>query len=139
MKNNEFIFENFKIENLKREKRLLLNPEIDTVEEHLFFLPTGEIKSLSKKGEKSIEVYGLNRNTLILLRKKIIDDIIWNIFDIYSNYQSTSHYDMLRKLWNDKIEFTDKSEYSRFHYFIYNFFDFFIIDIVKDLLKTQKF
>ncbi len=84
--NNEFIFDNFKIEKLNKEKRLLLNPEIDEVEKHLYFLPNGEISHLTEEGEKSIEVYDLNRSSLIYERKKIIDDLIGELLDILITY-----------------------------------------------------
>ncbi len=147
LQNGKFIFEKFKLEKLEKENRLLLNPEIDKVEEHLYFSPTGEIKHLTKKGEKSIEVYDLNRNSLILERRSIIDDIIREIIDIFSNYQE--HNDLLEKFFLDKIEYTKDSEYSLFRFFIKKFFNSFVIsdlmtlnfaDISKILIeyKTQK-
>ena len=131
LQNNEFIFNNFKIENLEKEERLLLNPEIDIVEEHLFFLPTGEIKHLTEKGEKSIEVYDLNRNKIILERRRIIDEIINDIIDIFSNFKQ--HNDLLRKLFNDKIEYAKEKDYSFFRYFIKNLFNSFVICYLENL------
>lgn len=59
------------------EKALLLNPELDEPSEHLE-VSSGDckIKGITEKGKKSIEIYGLNRNTLQLdWRKKAVDDI----------------------------------------------------------------
>ena len=131
LQNKKFIFEKFKLEKLEKENRLLLNPEIDKVEDHLYFLPTGEIKYLTEKGEKSIEVYDLNRNSLIIERRSIIDDIICEIIDIFSNYQE--HKDLLRKFFLDKIEYTEASEYSLFRFFIKNFFNSFVISDLINL------
>jgi uncharacterized protein (TIGR02646 family) len=83
LKNGEFVFENFKIQNLEKEERLLLNPEIDKVEKHLLFLPTGEINHISEKGNKTIEIYKLNRNWLIGKRSKIIENQIDEIIEIF--------------------------------------------------------
>lgn len=130
LKNGKFIFENFNIENLnKQEEPLLLHPEIDKVEEHLFFLPNGEIKGLTPKGKKSIEVYGLNRNTLILERYKIILKITTKIIEIFAEYPE-SIYDMLKNLY--KEQFAEK-EYSRFRYFIFQFHEIFIIEKLNAL------
>ena len=136
IKNNEFIFENFKIENLEREKRLLLNPEIDQVEKYLYFLPTGEIKHLltdkgEKLGKKSIEVYNLNRKSLISERKTIIDNLYKEIIDIF--IRDTDNFNnRLKEFFDKKIRTTNDLEYSRFRFFIYHFFDFFIINKFKD-------
>lgn len=125
LSNDHFLFDNFKIDKLEREDRLLLNPEIDRVKEHLYFSPTGEIKHLTEKGKKSIEVYDLNRNSLILERRSIIDSIIQEVIDIFSNYQY--HSDLLKKLFQEKIEYTESSEYSFFRFFIKHFFNSFVL------------
>jgi uncharacterized protein (TIGR02646 family) len=135
LENNNFNFDNFNIKKLEKENRLLLNPEIDKVEEHLYFSPTGEIKYLTDKGEKSIEVYDLNRNSLILERRSIIDDIIQEVIDIFSNYQQ--HSDLLMKFFNDKIAYTEENEYSFFRFFIKHFFNSFVISDLDNLQFTD--
>ncbi len=129
MVSGEFIFERFDISKLTKEERLLLNPEIDDVEKHFYFLPSGEIKALTKEAEITIDVYDLNRSSLILERKQISDDIFRDILEIFGNedFSSESYNDLLKKVWSDKVKFTDKDEYSRYKYFICNYFDFFII------------
>jgi len=129
IKSGKFIWDNFHISKLTRENPLLLNPEIDKVEEHFYFLPSGEIKPLTEKGVATINICDLNRGSLIYERKKIADDIFRDVLDIFSNtiYSPSSHNDMLKKLWKDKVLFTNEHEYSRYHYFIYNYFDFFVI------------
>ena len=53
-------------ESFKAEKPLLLNPELDNPEEHLVFLPDGDIKEKGKseRGKKTIEICGLDREDL---------------------------------------------------------------------------
>lgn len=55
------------------EKPLLLNPELDEPGNHLSFYPDGRIYGLTERGEKTIEIYQLNRNALLLGRKKKIE------------------------------------------------------------------
>ncbi len=131
LQNKTFNFSNFKIDRLEKEERLLLKPEIDKVEEHLFFIPTGEIKYLTEKGEKSIEVYDLNRNSLILERRRIIDEVINDIIDIFSNYEQ--HTDLLKKLFKNKVEYTEEKDYSFFRFFIKYFFNSFVVLDLENL------
>ena len=58
---------------LSDEMPLLLNPEIDEPKDHLKFTSLGNIEGIGDRGEKSIEIYDLNRDSLIEERKKIID------------------------------------------------------------------
>lgn len=55
------------------EKPLLLNPELDEPEDHLAFYPDGRIYGLTERGKKTIDMFQLNRNVLLLKRKKWID------------------------------------------------------------------
>ncbi|MEY4937054.1 MAG: hypothetical protein RIS64_3413 [Bacteroidota bacterium] len=61
------------------EGRLLLHPVLDDPAEHLEFKANGEVTFKSKKGEKSIQFYGLNnrekRLDLIAARKKVIETV----------------------------------------------------------------
>jgi hypothetical protein len=47
------------------EQALLLNPEIDDVEKHFYFIPTGEIKELGDRGKATIDILKLNRDRLV--------------------------------------------------------------------------
>lgn len=55
------------------EAPLLLHPEVDEPEEHLVFMPDGEVKSKSEKGENTILICKLNRSELSMARKGVID------------------------------------------------------------------
>ncbi|MFK7948537.1 MAG: hypothetical protein AB8G11_13175 [Saprospiraceae bacterium] len=93
--NDEFQFEKFQANSniLSKEKRLLLNPEIDDVNKHLYFTPKGIIKERnhSKMGKTSINVYGLNRSNqsdgidLIKGRKGILVDLINKLLKIFGS------------------------------------------------------
>jgi len=116
---------------------LLLNPEIDEVEKHFYFLPNGEIKHLTKEGEETLNVCQLNRIELSKARQEITDEIIRKIIDIFVNYSQQSHYDMLTQLWRDKITYNQATEYSRFRYFIAHFFNYFIVDKLVEIGLTE--
>jgi uncharacterized protein (TIGR02646 family) len=131
LKNNELIIENFNIHKLNKEQRLLLNPEIDDINKHFYFLPTGEIKHLTKEGEKTIEVYDLNRSSLIFERKKIVDEIIRELISIFVRYDEFSV--RLDEFFDVRLKSNKELEYSRFRFFINEFFNFFIIDKFEEL------
>lgn len=61
---------------LLHEKPLLLNPELDSPDEHLVFLPNGTVDSITDRGTKSIELYFLQRDKLIESRKNMTDDVV---------------------------------------------------------------
>ncbi len=134
LKNGEFIFENFKIQNLEKEERLLLNPEIDKVEEHLLFLPTGEITNLTEKDEKTIKIYKLNRNWLIDKRWNIIENQIDDIIKIFIEWGEDQK---LKKrffdFFNNELKPDKTKNYSRFRYFIFEYFDIFVVEKLKDM------
>ena len=64
-----------------QEQPLILNPEVDDPTEHLYFSPDGRVhpKENSLQGAKTIEVCNLNREALILARKKLMDGFRENI------------------------------------------------------------
>lgn len=64
---------------LLAEKPLLLNPEIDKAEDHFYFLPNGEIKSVTNRGKETIRICELDREDLCLARRKLADDIFKEI------------------------------------------------------------
>ena len=109
----------------------MLNPEIDNVGKHLFFLPTGEIKHLTEEGKKTIEVYDLNRSSLIYERKKIIDDFIRELISIFVIYNDFNL--RLEEFFYERLKSNAELEYSRFRYFICEFFDYFITDKIEEL------
>ncbi len=70
------------------EEPLLLNPCIDQPNEHLEFSADGTISSTSKKGQYSIEIFGLYRADLVLKRSWAGDALRTCIFNISENIKS---------------------------------------------------
>jgi uncharacterized protein (TIGR02646 family) len=123
---------------LSGEKRLLLHPELDKVEDHMIFLRDGRMaeKNGSEHGRKTIEVYGLNREGLILYRKKKIDlyfrDIIYTLTKYEQRGADLLAHEVLKNDIHDFFvrllqEQEPTVEYSRLgFYMIDNFEEFFI-------------
>jgi hypothetical protein len=61
------------------EEPVLIHPAKDKPEAFIEFLADGTVHGKNLRGEKSIEIYGLNRQLLIAARKKIIDNIMINL------------------------------------------------------------
>ena len=136
------------------EEPLLINPEIDNPEDHLSFYPDGRMFAKTKKGKTTIEIINLNRESLVIRRMQIINNIIKKISYqlepalILFNKQKgqTNHIIKLafEPILNDIIEHTKpKSEYSLFYKNILSNFDQFIIDQfdepkTKNLLQKVK-
>ncbi len=55
---------------------LLLNPESDRPEEHFVFLSDGKIRGITERGEKTSDICKLDREHLVLARKKVVDDFL---------------------------------------------------------------
>ncbi|MEH6940151.1 hypothetical protein V7056_20240, partial [Bacillus sp. JJ664] len=77
------------------EKPLLINPCKEDPSRHLSFENDGTIVARTKKGEKSIEVYGLYRSELTDDRREIIKDILWKISQIKSYINTISDYNQM--------------------------------------------
>jgi uncharacterized protein (TIGR02646 family) len=71
------------------ENPLLLNPEIDSPEEHLIYLPSGKLKWKTEKGEITIKVCKLDRQPLLIARKKLISRFLDNFIKIIADYNNT--------------------------------------------------
>jgi uncharacterized protein (TIGR02646 family) len=65
------------------EQPCLLHPAIDKPMEHLIFLKDGNVKYLTEKGRKSIQIYGLDRPELIKCRGDIVLTIQERILSEY--------------------------------------------------------
>ncbi|MCU0326640.1 MAG: HNH endonuclease [Spirosomaceae bacterium] len=114
------------------EQSILLNPEVDTVENHIYFLPNGRIEGLDERGVKTIELLKLNRTRLVFWRKKVLDDFLNEIRDVLEDLAA-------QKIGTDEGRYAIKQilkrvasrqhpsqPYSRFGYFIFNKFEIFI-------------
>ncbi|PWK27136.1 uncharacterized protein (TIGR02646 family) [Arcicella aurantiaca] len=118
-------------ETLLAEKPVLLNPEIDEVEKHFYFLPNGEIKGLSDRGQQTIEILKLNRNRLIFWRKKLVDDCLNDISNTLEdfiakriNIETCQYY--IRNIFSKIAQQQHPSkQYSRFDFFMFSKFEIF--------------
>ncbi len=106
------------------EQAILINPEIDIPEEHFIFMPNGEIKELTDRGHETIMICDLNREDLVLARRKVLDDFFDNIKSALKEYISEDIDENTLKgiLENKFLELYRKqsrhSEYSRVWFFL---------------------
>jgi uncharacterized protein (TIGR02646 family) len=120
------------------EQSVLLNPEIDKVEKHFYFLPNGEIKGVGERGEKTIEILDLNRQRLVLGRRKIWDDYANDIKVILKDFRTkksnkvTFKTEIKRVFKKILFHKSPNNEYSRFGYFIFDKFEIFAANKFKD-------
>ena len=132
-----------KIAPLLDEKRLLLNPELDEVENHFYYKIDGSINSDTEEGKTSIRIYDLNRKTLRLERKKVIDSNCKKIDKCIKRYEKPINIDEFKE---DIIEILyeiveNDSKEDEFHglknYLILNFEYFFLNREIpeKELIK----
>ncbi len=127
---------------LKAEKPVLLHPEIDIPGEHLVFLPSGEIKGTSRRGEKTIHIYGLNRNALVIARKRIVDRFLSEIrkelndFIDKKNNKKVFLYSLKKVLHKIFTSGDKKKQYSRLGWHMINQFESFFMEPLGP--KQQK-
>jgi uncharacterized protein (TIGR02646 family) len=132
-------------ESFTAEKPLLLNPELDSPDEHLVFSPDGEIeaKADSKRGQTTIEVCKLNRPNLRVERKNLINrfrDDIRNQVDIILDLRDEGELQTLdrmlhalelafRTLFENLMNTQNpQQQYSRLGWHLANDFQTFIIN-----------
>lgn len=123
------------------ERALLLNPELDDPEEHFDFQPDGKLISGTAQGKATIELCNLNRESLRIVRKKILDDAANSLLDQIEIFFKQKREGKLatRESYDDAMELGFKSvilalkqatqpesKYSAFSTFLFNHFDAFI-------------
>jgi 5-methylcytosine-specific restriction endonuclease McrA len=119
---------------LEAEMPLLLHPEVDKPEKHLVFLSSGGIESVTTRGEKTIEICGLNREGLILERREIIDGYLDDIREILDDFiageidRKTMRYDLDRLFKKISESGNPKKPYSRMGWYMFHDFDSFFIE-----------
>jgi hypothetical protein len=120
------------------EKPLLLHPEVDQPEKHLVFLEDGRIEGLTPRGNVTIKICKLDRETLNFARKKLAEDFYRDIKNVLHAFlfEGASRETFLYKLDEifKKIQQAQKtgSEYSRLAWFLYHEFDKFFIKPLKE-------
>lgn len=127
---------------LKSEKPLLLHPEIDTPENHMTFLPSGEVEAAKDRGKKTIEICGLNREGLILARMKIINGHLDDIREVLDDFitgkisRKTLRYCLEKLFKNISENGNPKKPYSRLGWYMFHKFDSFFIEPLE--VKQQR-
>ena len=117
------------------EEPLLINPVIDKPKDFIEFFPDGTVKGKNERGEKSIEVYGLDRQTLSIMRKGIVDNIKKSIALVLEIAIESGHSVeraikiAINRHINELVIETEspKTRFIAFRYAILNHFDSFII------------
>lgn len=128
----------------------IVNPEVDTnLIDWFVFLPNGEIKEINNHSrmKETIKVCKLNREPLILDRKKIFDDIVTKIERYLNDYIADNDTPKITTRVNDILDelilqSDEENKYSRFCYFLYLKFDLFIqnkFDLKSRTLITNLF
>ncbi|OQY45396.1 MAG: hypothetical protein B6247_29010 [Candidatus Parabeggiatoa sp. nov. 2] len=125
------------------EKALLLNPEIDKPEEHLVFLPNGQIKGITERGKKTIDICNLNRKSLVFKRKKVLHQLqeeLEEYLDDFLTHQISEeifHYSL--KKFFQRLEKSTRSydnSYLRLRWFMFYKFERFFISALG--IKQQE-
>ncbi len=117
---------------LINEKAILFNPELDNAFEHFKFENDGKLISETLKGQKTIEIFKLNNNPLLVARNKILNNYI-NDFKMYlSKFKEKSIKKEALKDFFNKIFKKIRNRRNRvnthifFSYFLYANFEYFI-------------
>lgn len=129
---------------LTNEQPLIVNPEVDKdLTDWFLFLPNGEMKPINNNPKiiETIKVCKLNREPLVLDRRKIVDGVYKKCEKYINEYTINKDHNKLGTRINDILddlyELTDQSnKYSRFCFFTYLKFDLFIAS--KFATKSQS-
>ncbi len=116
------------------EQALLINPELENETRSYFsFSSDGKIKGNNLKGETTINICGLNRNPLLLSRKKIYDDLFGKLLRHLDRYnrqmidEDTLLYTLMDAICNLIVHIERNGVYFEFvRSCLVNFEDFFI-------------
>lgn len=122
------------------EKPLILHPEIDSPEEYLYFTKDGFIHSDEIRGEYTISICQLNRGSLVLRRKDIVDrfrDKFENLLFLI-NKGFSSEIDRLAKVVFDELKVCSKNSHE-FSLLYTNMFDDFDIFFLTSLNNKNQY
>ncbi len=118
---------------LEAEKPLLLHPETDEPEKHLVFLGSGMLKGTTAQGEKTIEICGLNRDGLLLARRKLINGFLEEIRELLNDFitgeisKEILGYNLDRLFTRISKSKAVKNPYSRLGWYLFEHFDSFLV------------
>ncbi|NIM18252.1 MAG: hypothetical protein GTO45_40255 [Candidatus Aminicenantes bacterium] len=126
------------------EKPLLLHPEVDRPEEHLIFLPNGEIEGKSLKGETTVKICKLDRPGLVIARKGVIDRLFKAVathlrqFSKKEIKKETLFYGLNNEFTKIKRARESHHSYSRLGWYLFEEFDTFFIQPLKAASKNES-
>ncbi|MBD0254248.1 MAG: hypothetical protein ICV83_00905 [Cytophagales bacterium] len=134
---NEFLVNS---STFRAEQPLVINPELDHPEEHLFFAPDGSVGGKSDQAKTTIAVCGLNREDLVLARKKradyfkkklgkaLRDRVAGTINDDTFRYTLKGIFSKALRDADATDATSTKAPYARLNWFLFRFFEPFFID-----------
>jgi len=144
--NNEINYTDFNLNAkiLIDEKPLILNPEEADFkpEEHFKINSKGKLISISERGKKTIEICQLNREELLLKRRLIIDELLYDI--AYGIENEKSNLNIYLKFLLNKVQrnINENNEYTfLYKTILYNFKELFIsrfLNNVKELTEIYE-
>lgn len=126
------------------EQPLILNPELDTPENHILFLTNGTVWGITNRGTKTIEICDLNRPKLTIARKKIIDtikdDIVVEVTEFLQNPIDFDYFKRnIKKILSKLYKSQDlTNSYSQLRYLMFDKFELFFIKNNTFDNQTQK-
>lgn len=133
---------------LRDEKFVLLNPELDHPDNHLFYELDGKINFYTGdiRGEESISKYNLNRDELYINgRKQILDDIIEKLGKRYKKYKENRidykalYLELTDVIIEEIIEPIMKNDsFDHFRHWIYSHYEEYILTYLGDQ-KLKEF
>ncbi len=113
-KRNKFPIDNRKVEPenknaeiLIKEEPIIINPEIDTAENHFYFNKGGLIYGHTNRGRKTVDILDLNRASLIKERKKLYDFFFEGLKNnIIKEKRDKNYYKNLKEATFEQKEFS---------------------------------
>jgi len=120
---------------LLSEQAILINPEIDTPENHFYFDKSGIIYGNTMRGQKNITILNLNRQNLIEKRKKLIDEVndLINSIDLKNLSEEQIIENLINVFKNlDNISQDENKEFTLLRRQLTNHFSDFFLDSKDD-------
>lgn len=102
LQDNRTVIESYKVVNgvnLLNEKPLLLNPEVDYEHHHFSFEADGKISGLTPQGITTIDICKLNREHLVIDRKRTIDKLFSEVQQILVVWSESNSLDAAKALF----------------------------------------
>lgn len=128
---------------LFEEQPLLINPEFDDPEQHFRFHPDGRIEGLTIRGRESIKRCNLDRKSLDLDRKKVLDDYITELDEKFVGYMlgmltdEDLEYFIKKTVQKIKMEVKAEMKYTFFRKYAFEQFEDFFVSQVEDARKDD--